>query len=243
MHNLHDPLDRRDFLKTTTTAAALTAAASLLAPAFGQKPAAPLSPITMSPLPYALSALEPTISAKTVDLHYNKHHKGYYTSLMDYISGHEAYQNRPLSYLMFETQNGILIDESVHTLAVLFSNHTFYWNSLIPSGGKLPESTSVLGQKILKSFGSADQLKKRVLEEAMKIGVGWVWIAQDSSSLKAIRTQYHETPQEMGLTPLLCIDVWEHAYYLDYQDQRAKYVDAVFTNLLNWKFAESNLKA
>jgi Fe-Mn family superoxide dismutase len=236
-------VNRRDFIKTAagaTAALALASGADLIF-ADKAKTAAPpeLNKITMVELPYGLGALAPTISEHTVNLHYNKHHKGYFTYLMGWINAHPEFQGRTLEGLIMKNKGGINLEEAVFQYAVMLYNHNWYWQSLKPAGGGVPKGR--IEKMIIASYGSYDAFQKTVLDEAMKFGVGWVWIVQDGEALKVYRSEYIDTPLLKGYKPLLAIDVWEHAYYLDYENDRQKYVGAVMANLINWDFAEANL--
>lgn len=190
------------------------------------------------PLAYAESALAPAISANTVRCHYGKHHKGYVDTLNKLIAG------TPLAGLSLEKLVAETAGQADH--AVIFNNaaqtwnHTFYWRSLRPKGGGEPPAA--LKQRIEASFGSLDACKKELATAAAtQFGSGWAWLVLEAGSLKVVKTDDAQTPLTMGMKPLLAIDVWEHAYYLDYQNRRADYVNAVFDQLINWGFAADNL--
>jgi len=190
-------------------------------------------------LPYAENALEPVISAKTIGFHYGKHHKAYVDNLNKLIAGTE-FEGLPLDDIIKKTadkpeQSGIFNN------AAQVWNHTFFWNSLSPKGGGNPPE--VLMKKIEESFGSFDELLKELTEAAKtQFGSGWAWLVLNGNKLKVMKTPNAETPLTMGVTPLLTIDVWEHAYYLDYQNKRPDYVTTVLDKLINWEFAAKNLK-
>jgi superoxide dismutase, Fe-Mn family len=195
--------------------------------------------IMQSALPFADNALEPVISAKTIGFHYGKHHKAYVDNLNKLIQGTE-FEDLPLEEIIQKTA-----DKPEHTgifnNAAQVWNHTFYWNSLTPNGGGLPPA--VLMKKIEESFGSFDDFLKDLAEAAKtQFGSGWAWLVSDGSKLKVMKTANAETPLTMGVTPLLTIDVWEHAYYLDYQNKRPDYVADLLGKLINWQFAVDNLK-
>jgi Fe-Mn family superoxide dismutase len=197
--------------------------------------------IVMVNLPYKKTGLEPWISDKTVNLHYFKHHRGYYTMLRDYIHTHPAYQKQTVEELIRGNQGSILLDEDIFNISVLLYNHNWYWPSLSPTGGGVP--TGQIGSMIKNAYGSYDVFRTVFIDESMKLGVGWVWVVQDGEAVKVYRSEYHDTPLLKGYEPLLAIDVWEHAYYLDYLNDRQKYVEAVLDHLLNWTQAEKNLNA
>ena len=191
----------------------------------------------LPPLPYAENALEPVITAKTISFHYGKHHKGYVDNLNKLIAGTE-YANLPLEEIITGA-SGKPEKTAIFNNAAQTWNHTFYWNSLSPKGGGEPPAA--LKQKIEASFGSVDACKKELASAALsQFGSGWVWLVLDGSKLKVVKTANAENPLTMGMKPLLTIDVWEHAYYLDYQNLRPNYVNAVLDKLINWEFALQN---
>lgn len=197
-----------------------------------------VSPHVFSPLPYAENALEPIITAKTISFHYGKHHKGYVDNLNKLIAGTE-YADLSLEKIITSTaerpERTAIFNNAAQTW-----NHTFYWNSLTPNGGGEPPTA--LKQKIEASFGSVDDCKKELASAAVsQFGSGWVWLVLDGGVLKVVKTANAEIPMTMGFTPLLTIDVWEHAYYLDYQNRRVDYVNTVLDKLINWEFALQNL--
>ncbi|WP_228125229.1 superoxide dismutase [Candidatus Methylospira mobilis] len=191
----------------------------------------------MPPLPYAENALEPVISANTIGFHYGKHHKGYVDNLNKLVAGTE-YADLTLEKIITATA-GRADKAAIFNNAAQIWNHTFYWNSLKPKGGGEPPAA--LKQKIEASFGSVDACKKELAAAAVsQFGSGWAWLVLDGDRLKVIKTANADTPLTTGMKPLLAIDVWEHAYYLDYQNRRADYVNAVLDRLLNWEFASTN---
>ena len=189
-------------------------------------------------LPYAENALEPVISAKTIGFHYGKHHKGYVDNLNKLIAGTE-FADLPLEKIITQTA-GKADKTAIFNNAAQTWNHTFYWRSLMPKGGGEPPAG--LKQKIEASFGALDTCKKELATAAMaQFGSGWVWLVLDGGKLKVVKTGNADVPMITGIKPLLTIDVWEHAYYLDYQNRRADYVSAVLDKLINWNFAAENL--
>lgn len=196
------------------------------------------APHVLPSLPYADNALEPVISAKTIVFHYGKHHKGYVDNLNKLIAGTE-FADLPLTKIITKTA-GIADKAAIFNNAAQTWNHTFYWQSLKPKGGGEPPSA--LKQKIAASFGSVDDCKKELATAAMaQFGSGWAWLVLDGDKLKVVKTANADVPLTTGIKPLLTIDVWEHAYYLDYQNRRADYVNAVLDKLINWNFAADNL--
>jgi Fe-Mn family superoxide dismutase len=194
--------------------------------------------IVLPPLPWAENALEPVVSAKTISFHYGKHHKTYVDTVNKMITGTE-YADMTLERLIGATA-GKTDKAGIFNNGAQVWNHTFYWNSLRPKGGGEPPSR--LRQEIEAAFGSVDACKKELSAAAVaQFGSGWAWLVADAGKLKIVKTADAETPITRGLKPLLTVDVWEHAYYLDYQNKRVDYVNAVLDKLINWEFAEQNL--
>jgi len=195
------------------------------------------SPLVLAPLPYAENALEPVISANTLSFHYGKHHKTYLDNLNKLIAGTE-YAGLCLEKIITATA-GQAEKAPIFNNAAQIWNHTFYWNSMKPKGGGEPPAA--LKQKIVASFGSVDACKKELAAAAVaQFGSGWAWLVLEGDNLKVVKTSNAETPLTKDLKPLLTVDVWEHAYYLDYQNRRADYVAAVLDKLINWEFALQN---
>ena len=191
-------------------------------------------------LPYAEDALAPVISSNTIGFHYGKHHKGYVDNLNKLIVGTD--------FADMSLEKVILASAGQADKAAIFNNsaqiwnHTFYWRSLRANGGGEPPAA--LKQKIEASFGSVEACKKELAAAALgQFGSGWAWLVLDGDKLKVVRTANAELPLTKGQKPLLTIDVWEHAYYLDYQNKRADYVNAVLDKLIHWGFAADNLAA
>lgn len=192
----------------------------------------------LPPLPYAENALDPVISANTIGFHYRKHHKGYVDTLNKLVAGTEL-ANLSLEKLIAETA-GKADKIAIFNNAAQTWNHAFYWRSLRPKGGGEPPAA--LKQRIEASFGTLDACKKELATAATtQFGTGWAWLVLEAGKLKAVKTGDAETPLTKGAKPLLTIDVWEHAYYLDYQNRREDYVNAVLDKLINWDFAADNL--
>jgi Fe-Mn family superoxide dismutase len=227
-------LTRRDFVKLGAAAVG-AAALGKVAPALAQSPAG----ITLPPLPYAEDALAPAISANTISFHYGKHHKGYVDNLNKMTAGTDL-EKASLEQIVRSTA-GAADKQGIFNNAAQVWNHSFYWNSMRANGGGKPSGE--LAQKIDSTFTSFDNFKKELVAAATgQFGSGWAWLASESGALKVVKTPNAETPLTKGQTPLLTIDVWEHAYYLDYQNKRADYVNAVIDRLLNWDFAAANFK-
>jgi superoxide dismutase, Fe-Mn family len=192
----------------------------------------------LPPLPYADNALEPVISANTISFHYGKHHKTYVDNLNNLVKGTD-YESASLEKIINETA-GKADRAPLFNNAAQIWNHTFYWNSLKGNGGGKP--TGKLATMIDAAFGSYDNFRKELSATTVsQFGSGWGWLVVDGGALKVVKTANAEVPFTKGQKPLLTIDVWEHAYYLDHQNKRAAYVDAVIDRLLNWDFAAQNL--
>ena len=192
----------------------------------------------LPPLPFADNALDPVISANTLSFHYGKHHKAYADNLNKLVAGTE-FADLSLEQVIAATA-GRADKAGIFNNAAQIWNHTFYWNSLAPKGGGEPPAA--LKQKIEASFGSLDACKQELATAATtQFGSGWAWLALDGDKLKVVKTANANVPLTEGMKPLLVIDVWEHAYYLDYQNRRADYVNAVLDKLINWGFAANNL--
>jgi Fe-Mn family superoxide dismutase len=235
---------RRDFMKTAAGAgAAITfGSAGNLLFAQADQPATmatPVKQISMVKLPFAENALEPFISARTVNIHYNKHHMGYFTMLQGFVKAHPEFKNMTQEDLILQGKAGERFAEAIFLYSVLLNNHNWYWQSLGPKTGGAP--IGLIGKMIDAQYGSYPAFRKTFIDEAMKLGTGWVWVVQDGAKVLVYRSEYQDAPLIKGYQPLLAVDVWEHAYYLDYQNERQKYVEAVLDNLLNWEHAEKNL--
>ena len=188
---------------------------------------------TLPSLPFSKSALEPIISAETLEFHYGKHHQAYVNNLNGLVDG-KPEANMALEELIMSAEGGVFNN------AAQVWNHSFYWNCLKPGGGGRP--SGALAQAIDRDFGSFDAFKEEFSAAAAKLfGSGWAWLVLAGDKLKIVQTSNADLPMKHMQTALLTIDVWEHAYYIDYRNARPKYIEAVFDNLLNWDFAEQNL--
>lgn len=195
-------------------------------------------PFALPPLPYADTALAPVISANTLGFHYGKHHKTYVDNLNKLVPGSDL-DGASLVDIVNATA-GKADKAAFFNNAAQVWNHTFYWHCLKPNGGGKPAGD--LAAKIDAAFGSLDNFKKDFANAAVtQFGSGWAWLVADAGALKIVKTGNAEVPFTKGQKPLLTIDVWEHAYYLDYQNRRADYVNALIEKLLNWDFAAENL--
>lgn len=226
--------NRRQFLTTLLVGSSVLAFGGLL----GSRPArAADGPFKLPPLPYAENALEPVISARTISFHYGKHHQGYVNKLNKQVEG-TPLAEQPLEAVIKATANPD--QTAIFNNAAQVWNHTFYWNSLKPKGGGKP--TGALAEMIDKSFGGFEQFKAEFAKAATgQFGSGWAWLVKDGDKLAVVKTGNADNPLVHGQKPLLTVDVWEHAYYLDYQNRRAEYVTAVLDGLINWDFAAQNL--
>ena len=189
--------------------------------------------IELPALPYAKDALQPHISAETIDFHYGKHHQAYVTNLNNLIKGTE-HENAELEAIIRNSSGGLFNN------AAQVWNHTFYWNCLSPNGGGEPKGAAK--EAIEKAFGSFENFKKEFNDNAAKnFGSGWTWLVKKADGSVAIaNTSNAETPLTSADKPVLTVDVWEHAYYIDYRNSRPNYL-AAFWNLINWDFVNENL--
>ena len=236
MHNApsstRTTLNRRELLLASAAGAAVLTLGGLP----GSARAA--APVVLPPLPWADTALAPVISANTIGFHYGKHHQGYVTNLNNLTAG-TPFADQSLEQIVRATA-GKADQAAIFNNAAQVWNHTFYWQSLKPGGGGEPPAA--LKAKIEASFGSVAACRKELTTAATsQFGSGWAWLVADGDALKVVKTGNAETPLTGALRPLVTIDVWEHAYYLDYQNRRADYVAAVLDKLVNWEFALANL--
>ncbi len=186
-------------------------------------------------LPYPMDALEPHISKETLEFHYGKHHATYVTNLNNLIKGTE-FEDMPLEEIVKKSSGGIFNN------AAQVWNHTFYWNGFKPNGGGEP--TGALADAINSAFGSFAAFKEKFTQSAAtNFGCGWTWLVKNADGgLEIVNTTGAGNPMTEGKTPLLTVDVWEHAYYIDYRNARPKYLEA-YWNLVNWDFVASNFGA
>lgn len=196
---------------------------------------------TLPDLPYDKTALEPHISSNTLDFHHGKHHNAYVTKLNEFIKGTEL-ENKSLEDIIMIASK----DDSKQGLfnnAAQVWNHTFYWHSMAPNGGGKPSGE--LAAKIEQDFGSYEKFAEEFKAAGGgRFGSGWAWLVLDSNGkLKVMNTLNAELPMTEGYTALLTMDVWEHAYYLDYQNKRPDYMGAFLDNLVNWEFAAENYES
>src|ERR1700761_4331797 len=195
-------------------------------------------PFELPPLPYAYEALEPFMSAKTLQFHHDKHHKTYVDTLNKLVAG-TPMEKAKLEEIIENTAENEK-QKPIFNNAGQGWNHTFFWNSMKPRGGGAPQGN--LAQEINKAFGDLEGFKTKFKEAATtQFGSGWAWLVADKGKLDIVKTGNAVNPLIVGQTPLLTLDVWEHAYYLDYQNRRADMVQAFLDNLVNWEFVEKNL--
>ena len=191
--------------------------------------------IELPPLPFAPDALESKgLSKETIDYHYGKHHAAYVNQLNGLIEGTEN-ADKSLEEIILAADAGPLFNNSAQVW-----NHTFYWNCLSPTGGGAP--TGELGDAINSAFGSFDAFSTEFSDAAKtQFGSGWAWLVKSGDKLEIVKTANAETPLTTDKKPLLTIDVWEHAYYVDFRNARPKYIDTFLDSLVNWDFANANL--
>jgi len=243
---------RRQFCKSVATVTVLAAASQLVSTAFAGTKSSTLTKedtmqpakkedsmsFTLPPLPYAQNALEPHITANTLSFHYGKHHQTYVTNLNNLV------KDTPLASATLEE---VIMQSSkdpakagIFNNAAQVWNHTFYWNSMKPNGGGAPKGK--LATQIDKDFGSLDKFKEAFKTAGTtQFGSGWAWLVLDGSTLKVTKTGNADLPMVHGQKALLTMDVWEHAYYLDFQNRRPDYITTFLDKLVNWDFAEKNL--
>ena len=186
----------------------------------------------LPPLPYAMDALQPAMSKETLEFHYGKHHRAYVTQLNTLIKGTE-FENATLEQIICSA-SGPTFNNAAQTW-----NHTFFWNCMAPRGGGEP--TGALADAIREKWGSYAQFKEAFSKSAVSnFGSGWTWLAVRSDGIDIVNTDDADNPLTNGDEPLLTLDVWEHAYYIDYRNERPKFVDAFFKDLVNWDFAVRN---
>ena len=188
----------------------------------------------LPPLPYAKDALAPHMSAETFDYHYAKHHQAYVTNLNNLIKGTE-FENRSLEEIVKTAPAG-----GVYNNAAQVWNHTFFWSCMKPAGGGAPKGA--LADAINRKWGSLDEFRKAFQTSAVgNFGSGWTWLVRKpDGSVDIVNTGAAGTPLTTGDKALLCVDVWEHAYYIDYRNLRPKFVETFLAHLVNWSFAEAN---
>lgn len=227
-------IDRRSVLIGSST---LLGVAGLSVPSYGKEGTRLAA--AYPPLPYSDNALAPVITSETIAYHYGKHHKGYYDAVLKAVAGGE-FADASLEEIIKKTAQDPSRASLFNPAGQLW-NHNFYWASIRPNGGGKP--TGAIADRIEESFGGYDAFHKEFLSTATKFfGSGWVWLAPNSQNKLAVSaTANADTPIARGVQPLLTLDVWEHAYYVDWRNRRADYVNAWLDQLVNWDFANQNI--
>lgn len=194
---------------------------------------------TLKPLPYPKDSLDPMMSARTLEHHHDKHHATYVTKLNDFVKG-TKFENSDLESIIRATANASGTEKKIFNNAAQVWNHTFFWNSMKPKGGGKP--TGDIAKKIDDDLGGYDKFVEQFKQAATtQFGSGWAWLVLENGKLKVTKTGNADLPMVHGQTALLTLDVWEHAYYLDYQNRRPDFVAAFLEHLVNWDFANQNL--
>ena len=189
---------------------------------------------SLPPLPYARDALFPYIGAETLDYHYGKHHQAYVKNLNKLIEG-KPEEKKSLEEIIASSEGGVFNN------AAQIWNHTFYWSCMKPHGGGQPKGDLLAA--ITKDFGSFDKFKEEFTNAAAtQFGSGWAWLVLQNGKLSVTKTANADLPMKHGQKALLTIDVWEHAYYIDFRNARPKYIETFLTSLANWDFASENLE-
>ena len=184
-------------------------------------------------LPYAQDALAPSISAETIEYHYGKHHQTYVDNLNKAVAG-TADENASLEDIIMKAE-GPLFNNAAQVW-----NHTFFWNSLSPNGGGQPVGAAA--DRIAADFGGYDAFRAQLTDAGLtQFGSGWAWLVEKDGALAIMKTPNADLPMKHGAKALFTIDVWEHAYYIDYRNARAKFIEVVLDNLINWEFVNANL--
>ena len=242
------PINRRQVLKTIGAGVALTGLTALAGRALAADPSPPPavppppSAWDLPKLAFDYNALEPHIDALTMQIHHSKHHQAYITNAKRILESHPDWRNRSPEFLVKNIENvPEVIRAGVRNNVGGHVNHTFFWTILSPTAESVPGNT--IGQAIVATFGSFEDFKKQFNEAAMKrFGSGWAWLVTKEGKLSISSTANQDSPLSVGATPLLGLDVWEHAYYLHYQNRRTDYV-AAFWNIINWPQVDSYYQA
>jgi Fe-Mn family superoxide dismutase len=187
----------------------------------------------LPPLPYAQDALAPHISAETLEYHYGKHHQTYVTNLNKLVDGTE-FENAALEDVILKSEGGLFNNSAQ------IWNHTFYWNSMSPDGGGAP--TGEVADAVNSAFGSYETFVEKFKEAATtQFGSGWAWLVDSGSGLEIMKTSNADLPMKHNAKALLTIDVWEHAYYIDFRNARPNYISTFVDSLINWDFVAQNM--
>ncbi|MDR3437001.1 superoxide dismutase [Telmatospirillum sp.] len=226
-------LSRRHFVALASAGSAV-AASGLILP----RRALAAAPFLQPPLPFADNALAPVISAQTIQFHYGKHHAGYFTQLNQLVAN-TPWATATLEEIIVKSAGGE--DPRIFNNAAQAANHSFYWDGLKPGGG---QPSGVLAEAIERDFGDFAKFKDGFVSHAVGLfGSGWAWLIEDGGKLAFFDAGNAGTPLAHGKRPLAVVDVWEHAYYLDYQNRRADHVRAVVDQLINWDVVRDRLSA
>jgi Fe-Mn family superoxide dismutase len=238
-------LSRRDAIKALGAGAALFGIGKLSLEAMAAEPAAGAAaltqPFTLPKLGYGYDALEPHIDARTMEIHHTKHHQAYINNANKALADHPDLQKLSAEQILKDLS---AVPEKIRTTVRNnvggHANHSFFWRVMTPDGGGAPKGE--LARGISQAFGSVEAFKKQFADAAGKrFGSGWAWLVAKNGTLSVISTANQDSPLSEGLTPVLGLDVWEHAYYLHYQNRRGDYV-AAFWNVVNWPQAEANFQ-
>jgi Fe-Mn family superoxide dismutase len=195
-------------------------------------------PLSLPGLPFAINALEPHISARTLEFHHGKHHSAYVTNGNKLIAGTEWELMEPEAIIVKAAKDPSA--SAIFNNAAQAWNHAFYWNCITPNGGGAP--SGAIAARIIHDFGSYEKFLDEFKNAgATQFGSGWAWLVLDGPKLRVVKTPNAGNPLTLGMTPLLTVDVWEHAYYLDYQNRRQDYLSMFVEKLVNWEFANSQL--
>jgi superoxide dismutase, Fe-Mn family len=196
-------------------------------------------PFTLKPLPFPKDSLGPTMSDRTLEFHHGKHHATYVKTLNDLIAG-TKYENSDLETIIRETAKSEGKEKKIFNNAAQVWNHDFFWESVAPNGGRAPPEP--IAKLIDDSFGSYDNFRDKFVEAAAdQFGSGWAWLVLKNRKLEIVTTHDADTPVASGSWAVWTCDVWEHAYYLDYQNERPRFVTSVIETILNWQFVSKRL--
>ena len=203
--------------------------------------AQPTGPFTLPPLPWPENALEPVISSRTMGLHYGKHHRAYVNKLNELVAG-TPFASMPLEQVIRESAQQ-KDKQKIFNNAAQAWNHTFFWSCLRPAKGDSSQPQGELAKRVEAELGGLEQFRKDFARTAVDtFGSGWAWLVERDGKLEITSTSNAGTPLTTGATPLLTLDVWEHAYYVDYENRRPEFAEAVIAKLLNWEFAQRQLE-
>lgn len=194
---------------------------------------------TLNPLPFAKDSLGPTMSAQTLEHHHGKHHAAYVKKLNELVAG-TKFESADLEEIIRATAAGDAQQKKIFNNAAQTWNHNFFWESIAPNGGGVPPEPIM--KRITATFSSLENFREKFIDAAVgQFGSGWAWLVADKGKLAITTTHDADNPLTSGAHALWTCDVWEHAYYLDYQQDRAKFVKAVIDNVANWQFVSKRL--